>query len=573
MFAREVLITIFLLRPISDAYRVSKNEGESSKGAFSAFGEMLLNKCLELTIESVPACILQCFIWLIKPKEAGSYALVSIGASALTTGFASSMLSFDLDINAAKRKENPLFFGYIPEDNSKRQLCFGLMVVISTLHNLSRSFGLAILATVDKSMVLMVAIGEITFYLVYKIARNDFLAGWKLFEKSDGGAFHFFFSFVEHVITKVLADYTMMVHMRHPIALGGALFTANLIWAQLFPFAALYFYEGELADTMRSILIICFFSWLAALVAFFCIIDLQYLHTFFSTETGPQFNITRFKKSKKASVKFDAAFDKRTSYVKAIHEDIKQWVAENIEEWREERPEWFKVEMIPDEFLPVEVIEAEGGAKRRRSSVADSIREMVGQLVPRKGDMLPSDIRTDLHREKIGKWKSLAEEIYEAKSNNYKSNFIHVKRIFADNEELFAPLVEHCPVFKIILSHVLVDKFGFRVQKVDWKSDMKDWSEEDCRRVGCSFATFLRKRKTGDAAVGAWRLHYAQLNILFKEVVGFEEFITLIANKTLRDSVYGTVYRVGVGALFSIVDAGKDLLIYFIPSFSSKLVN
>jgi len=112
-----------------------------------------------------------------------------------------------------------------------------------------------------------------------------------------------------------------------------------------------------------------------------------------------------------------------------------------------------------------------------------------------------------------------------------------------------------------------VDKFGFRVQKVDWKSDMKDWSEEDCRRVGCSFATFLRKRKTGDAAVGAWRLNYAQLNILFKEVVGFEEFITLIANKTLRDSVYGTVYRVGVGALFSIVDAGKDLLILFIPSF------
>jgi len=32
--------------------------------------------------------------------------------------------------------------------------------------------------------------------------------------------------------------------------------------------------------------------------------------------------------------------------------------------------------LIPDEFLPKDVLEAEGGAKRRRSSV--SLREIVG---------------------------------------------------------------------------------------------------------------------------------------------------------------------------------------------------
>jgi len=55
---------------------------------------------------------------------------------------------------------------------------------------------------------------------------------------------------------------------------------------------------------------------------------------------------------------------------------VKEWVAENIDKWKRERPDWFKIEMIPDELLPKNVFEAEGGAKRRRSSV--SLREMVG---------------------------------------------------------------------------------------------------------------------------------------------------------------------------------------------------
>jgi len=71
---------------------------------------------------------------------------------------------------------------------------------------------------------------------------------------------------------------------------------------------------------------------------------------------------------------------------------------------------------------------------------------------------------------------------------------------------------------------------------------MMEWTEQDCKRVGNSLATFIRKRKTGDAAVDAWRRNYSQLEILFNDVTGFEEFMLTIANKTLEDSIYGTVY-------------------------------
>ena len=53
-------------------------------------------------------------------------------------------------------------------------------------------------------------------------------------------------------------------------------------------------------------------------------------------------------------------------------------------------------------------------------------------------------------------------------------------------------------------------------------------------RVGRSMTTFIRQRKTGSAAVDAWKLHFVQLEHLFDEVDGFEEFMLVIANNLLR---------------------------------------
>ena len=66
----------------------------------------------------------------------------------------------------------------------------------------------------------------------------------------------------------------------------------------------------------------------------------------------------------------------------------------------------------------------------------------------------------------------------------------------------FALILKKCPKIREILSYILEDRFGFRVLKVEWTSSMPYWREEECRRVGTSMATFLRKRKTGEAALG-----------------------------------------------------------------------
>ena len=111
-------------------------------------------------------------------------------------------------------------------------------------------------------------------------------------------------------------------------------------------------------------------------VVFFYTINLSFMNTFFGTKTGPQYACELFETGGEDYLKFDAVFSVRDSFSKAINVQVEEWVKANIVRWKAEGEEWFKVEMIKDEFLPSEVLAAEGGAKRRRNSI--SFQEVLG---------------------------------------------------------------------------------------------------------------------------------------------------------------------------------------------------
>ena len=81
----------------------------------TSLAEMIMNKGTELATESLPGCVLQLYVWIENPEQAGAYALVSIGISALTTGFTSAMITFDSDVDVAHRKGQPKFYGYVAD--------------------------------------------------------------------------------------------------------------------------------------------------------------------------------------------------------------------------------------------------------------------------------------------------------------------------------------------------------------------------------------------------------------------------------------------------------------------------
>lgn len=144
----------------------------------------------------------------------------------------------------------------------------------------------------------------------------------------------------------------------------------------------------------------------------------------------------------------------------------------------------------------------------------------------------------------IDEAKRIAIKLYSYRTNNADKNITLVGTFITENPNFFGPIIERDPHFKIMLAHMFVLRFGVRVREVHWLKKIKEWNEEDNERVGRAMAPIMRMVQTGDAAVGGLRSHYPQLDTLFDEVEGFEEFMNVIATNLLRDNKYGMFFRV-----------------------------
>jgi len=312
------------------------------------------------------------------------------------TGLTSAMIAYDFDTDIPHRATQPNFYGYIKD--GRRGWTFFLMTMISSLHNLSRSLGYAILAVVDVNLALRFFVGEVGAYLLYKLLRGDFY-WWVRLE----GVLSVIVAFVVRTLVKVITDFTVSewgcacellfverstinscyislpqgcIHFRHPYELGGAAYCASMIWAQIMPsFVALEWYEGENKEQLQILLLVSFGTWLMLNGLFFASIERNFWRTFFTRKTAPKYTVELFRTSENDFSKFDAAFDNRLSYIAECEEEVREWLRENIDRFQLEQPEWWKIEMVPDEFLPPEVIEAEGGARRRRRSSLELVRK------------------------------------------------------------------------------------------------------------------------------------------------------------------------------------------------------
>ena len=91
--------------------------------------------------------------------------------------------------------------------------------------------------------------------------------------------------------------------------------------------------------------------------------------------------------------------------------------------------------------------------------------------------------------------------------------------------------------------------------------EMVVWEEADAVKVRRLLSTFVRSTTTPSMAVGAWRSHYTQLEVLFVEVSGFEQFMIVIATYILKYNKAGMAMRVSLGALLSMSDGFTDMYV------------
>jgi len=199
---REFVFIVTCLKPGVDAYRVATGHDDKDT-TFNPLFEMATGKGVELALESIPGGLLQAYMFINSPEKT-VFFLISILISTLTTGFASAMISFDMDVSVANRKEVPLFYGYIKDSNTERGITFVLLILLASLHNLSRTIGTALLLSVSKELTFGIILAEQVLYHLYKIVRRDYIT-WVVGLE---GGLKYLMAFFVHSNIKVLLDYT-----------------------------------------------------------------------------------------------------------------------------------------------------------------------------------------------------------------------------------------------------------------------------------------------------------------------------------------------------------------------------
>ena len=113
-----------------------------------------------------------------------------------------------------------------------------------------------------------------------------------------------------------------------------------MVWAQAFPFVALYFVDDDTFNGRKSkmaVFLICSFgTWLFLLACTIYYTDPKYRSTFYGTKTGSSYTCELYQVGDSDLLKFDAAFTNRHSFTKPLHGKIHEWVIENIHRWIDE---------------------------------------------------------------------------------------------------------------------------------------------------------------------------------------------------------------------------------------------
>ena len=101
----------------------------------------------------------------------------------------------------------------------------------------------------------------------------------------------------------------------------------------------------------------------------------KFRHTLWSWTSGRQCVHDYFIKGDDDEAKFNIFKRNLLLWESDIGEEVKAWTAENWARWSEEKPAWFKPEVVPDRFIPVGELQQLGLNRKRRGSAAGSVRE------------------------------------------------------------------------------------------------------------------------------------------------------------------------------------------------------
>jgi hypothetical protein len=372
---RELFPILIGLKPAVDAYRVTKGTNQEAGRVLPALTELTYIKVVEMFAEAIPGVIIQlmAIVTATYGKHISKGAWLSLVVSALTTGFASSTISYDFDTDPQKRRETPDFYGYVPTSSSKRFMIFASMTLFSAGMLLIRCMTIVVLGQIRGSWAALYIGGDLCVYLAVKMARGDF---W--YWAPAGGNIEIFSSILARVLIKTVTDFTSIVHFRHPNEVGGFYWMFGFVLTMgSLPVATILAESNPEVDgeqsIARTVVIYIIPLTMLSFAVFLSKINKEFVGTFFSFQRGKDLTVKGFSGEKDDATKAAFSIQISRKHWVSIENDVKNWVESNWERWEEEKPDWFTDQIkaaVPEEFIP-----ATGGARRRESVRRASVDE------------------------------------------------------------------------------------------------------------------------------------------------------------------------------------------------------
>jgi hypothetical protein len=210
---QECFPALLGLKPAQDAKRVASGSNQEPGQAITPLVELSLGKIIELFAEAIPGVLIQMRAISTTFEEGAIPAAswISLAVSALSSGFISASIIYDVDTSPKFRSRDPSFYGFVPPRASKRTLVFAAMLFFTTGVLLMRCIAIALLLLKSKQTVLAYLCFDQGLFLALKIGRGDF---WWWFPI--GGNMEIITSLLIRVITKFISDFTSFIYLRNP---------------------------------------------------------------------------------------------------------------------------------------------------------------------------------------------------------------------------------------------------------------------------------------------------------------------------------------------------------------------
>ncbi|GMI33644.1 hypothetical protein TeGR_g1009, partial [Tetraparma gracilis] len=273
----------------------------------------------------------------------------------------------------------PDWIGLVPDLG--RGTAFATVFAMCAFQIFAKAAATSLIVVTDSTWLCYYVIGDYGLYFAYIVARRDLV----YFIPMPTGA-SYAASTIFRAMSKVIVDFTGSLSFRLPLLCGGSYYAFCLASSQMSVFGAVYAYtryatppegvEKIEARTLWAGASLLAGAWLCAILFFALRIAVpKYRHTLWSWTSGRQLVQDYFNKGKDDESKFGVFSRNLLLWESDIGEEVKAWTAENWARWKEEKPAWFKPEIVPDHFIPAGELTQLGHDRKRRGSAAGSIRE------------------------------------------------------------------------------------------------------------------------------------------------------------------------------------------------------